>query len=119
MDSNHIKILINNKQKEIEDLERLLKKLQIAEASQRHSIKEPSIKSSAEAESRGLQEVNPLFTPGSIVYYCQETRGKRRYFTNKGTILKRDKRFLHIKTVGGEIIRRTPRYTRKEPIVEE
>lgn len=119
MDSNHIKILIDNKRKEIEDLERLLKKLQIAEANQRHSSKEPSIKSSAEAETRGLQEINPPFASGSVVYYCQETRGKRRYFTNKGTILKRDKRFLHIKTAGGDIIRRTPKYTRKEPIVEE
>ena len=75
-------------------------------------------KSSTEAEILTALKTS-VQKEGTVIYYCKETRGKRRHFINKGTILKKDKRFFHIKTQGGDIIRRTPKYTRTVAIIEE
>lgn len=122
MDSEHVKLLIQHKQQEIEDLRRVLARLQLAEENsqvkQEHTTPARSRyipRSSTEAET---VHSGKEYKAGAIVYYCKETRGKRRHFNNKGTIVKRDKRFLHIKTSGGDIIRRTPKYTRDEATIE-
>ena len=121
MDIDHIRLLIQHKEKEIVDLQRILSQLQIDEGSEVEEDLHQVPKSSTEAEI-----IATLKTPtqreykeGTAIYYCKETRGKRRYFINKGIILKKDKRFLHIKTQGGDIIRRTPKYTRTTAIIEK
>ena len=118
MDIDHIKLLIQHKEKEIKDLQRILSQLQIDEGSKVIEVLHQVPKSSTEAEI--LTALKTLVQKeGTVIYYCKETRGKRRHFINKGTILKKDKRFFHIKTQGGDIIRRTPKYTRTVAIIEE
>ena len=115
MDSDHVKLLIEHKQQEIEDLRRVLAKLQIAEANNQVKQEHTAPRSSTEAETVYPREV---YKTGAVVYYCKETRGKRRHFITRGTIVKRDKRFLHIKTSEGDIIRRTPKYIRDKATIE-
>lgn len=121
MDSDHIKLLIEHKQQEIEDLRRVLAKLQIAEANSQAKQEYTAPRSryiprsSTEAETVYPREV---YKRGAVVYYCKETRGKRRHFNIRGTIVKRDKKFLHIKTSEGDVIRRTPKYIRDKATIE-
>ena len=116
MDSDHIKLLIEHKQQEIEDLRRVLAKLQIAKANNQVKKKYTAPQSSTEAETVYPREV---YKTGAVVYYCKETRGKRRYFNTRGTVVKRGKRFVHIKTSEGDIIKRTPKYIRDKATIED
>lgn len=106
--------MINNKEKEIVEFCRLLEKLKLQEAyntqiepSEPEPLGEdgedcklwfiegitglptypprvPKARSSTEAEKlSSLKE-------GSKVFYCKEARGKRRHYTKKGTVVKKD-----------------------------
>lgn len=124
MDSEHIRLLINNKQKEIEDLRRVLEDLELKEAAE--EVLETA--RDTELATRGWLPVgaeatlfhSPIkFDIGSTVYYSKETRGKRRHYSLSGVVVKRDKKFLHIRDAKGNVIRRTPKYVRRIAIIEE
>lgn len=108
MDSKHIRLLINNKEKELKDLRRLLEDLELKEAYDLLITERPTPTGSLSN-----------YTIGTTVYYSKETRGKRRHYNQSGIVVKRDRRFLHIRDNNGKVIRRTPKYVRRTAIIEE
>lgn len=136
MDKQYVQLLIENKQKEIEELRRILEDIEIQEdtdvilgkgrdSSSEDERSEPRLIEGYSNPPRYPPIKEPIsarrlkLTEGSTVYYCKETRGKRRHFTHQGTVIKKDRLFVHLRTKTGDTIRRTPKYLRAIDIIEE